>query len=221
MWVPAGSQGDDFKAKARQSGEGCADWVPTFVFCFFLKYRSFQIDWSWHLREILRSSFDVSPRRCEELPAAPDAAHPTTGWHHVCVSQCICVFVGCELFEVQRTCSMDTMYVFHIVFVFVYNVWGAKDLFQGVLHTVHVSGEGGKYGENLPDLLLRFNFRLQGGSLADLHPDTKVIFKPWVCPIPKAKMILCVSGKRLRQAQIKYVWVILNLQIKKGKKSPI
>ena len=51
---------------------------------------------------------------------------------------------------------------------------GANDLFQGVLHTVHVSGEGGKHGENLPDLLLGFNVRLKGDSLADLHPDTRV-----------------------------------------------
>ena len=103
MGVPGGSQGDDFKAKARQSGEGCADWVPTFG--FGLESGSFQIKWSCHLQEILRSSFDVSPRRCEELLAAPDVAHPTTDWHHVCVSHCLCVFVGCELFEVQRTCS--------------------------------------------------------------------------------------------------------------------
>merc|ERR1719500_1983363 len=45
----------------------------------------------------------------------------------------------------------------------------AQQLFQGVLHAVHVSGERGEHRENLPDLLLSLNFRLKGDSLADLH----------------------------------------------------
>ena len=196
MGVPGGSQGDDFKAKARQSGEGCADWVPTFGFGVFeIKILSNE------LKSPPSGDFALQLRRLT----------PTL-WGVAWCSGC------CSPNNWLTPCMCFTL---SLCFRRVWVVWGAKDLFQGVLHTVHVSGEGGKYGENLPDLLLRFNFRLQGGSLADLHPDTKVIFKPWVCPIPKAKIIYCLSGKRLGQAQIKYVWVILNLQIKKGKKSPI
>ena len=39
----------------------------------------------------------------------------------------------------------------------------ARDLLQGVLHAVHVPGEGGEHRKNLSDLLLGLNFRPQGG----------------------------------------------------------
>ena len=62
------------------------------------------------------------------------------------------------------------------------------DLFQGVLHAVHVSGERGEHGENLPDLLLSLNFRLKGDSLADLHPDSICFLDHGFIPFFKPKL---------------------------------
>ena len=50
----------------------------------------------------------------------------------------------------------------------------ARDLLQGVLHAVHVPGQGGEHRKNLSDLLLGLNFRPQGASLAYFHPDRRV-----------------------------------------------
>ena len=50
----------------------------------------------------------------------------------------------------------------------------AMDLLQGVLHAVHVPGQGGEHRKNLSDLLLGLNFRPQGASLAYFHPDRRV-----------------------------------------------